>query len=96
MNWGRALLFVSPLLLLSIPPNYFDYGKTQCLSVYLFNEKCYGCGMTKAIQHMIHGEFITGFEFNKIAILVFPLLILLWFLDSCKLFKFLISKNSKS
>ncbi len=88
INWGRAIVFITPFLLFSIPSNFFDNGKSNCISLLIFNQKCYACGMTRAIQHMIHGEFSIGYEFNKIAILVFPLLLILWLFDSIKLYLF--------
>lgn len=89
INWGRAIVFIAPFLFFSIPSNFFDNGKSNCISILIFNEKCYGCGMTRAIQHMLHGEFSIGYEFNKTAILVFPFLVILWLFDTIKLYLFL-------
>ena len=73
---GYALLSFFAVLyciLFMLPPTYFDEGQSTCLSVVLFNKTCYGCGMTRAIQHLIHFEFSKAFEFNPLSLIVFPL-----------------------
>ena len=42
-----------------------------CLSLFLFDTECYACGMTRAIQHLIHFDFLTGYNYNKLSIIVF-------------------------
>ena len=71
-------LFSLPIILLILPADYFDNGQTICASVLLFDIECYGCGMTRAVMHFIHFEFTKALEYNKLVILVFPLLTLLW------------------
>ncbi|WKZ66539.1 MAG: DUF2752 domain-containing protein [Flavobacteriales bacterium] len=50
----------------------------MCLSVILFDQECYGCGMTRACQHMIHGEFEAAARYNRMAFIVLPILIFGW------------------
>jgi len=69
------LLFILGLTLIFLPANYFDEGQSVCLSVVLFDVKCYGCGMTRAVQHLIHLDFEGAYNFNKLVIFVFPLLV---------------------
>ena len=71
-------LFSGPLILFFLPSDYFDQGQSACLSVVFFDLECYGCGMTRAVMHLIHFEFFKALEFNKLVILVFPLLLLWW------------------
>lgn len=74
-----GLLFISiPLILLWLPATYFDKGKSICLSQQLFHQRCYGCGMTKAVQHLLHAEIKTAMEYNKLSLLVLPVLVFLW------------------
>lgn len=61
-----------------MPAKFFDSGQSVCLSVLLFDIKCYGCGMTRAIQHIIHFDFEAAYLFNKLSFLVFPVLIFMW------------------
>lgn len=80
---GYALLFLLVsfgLYLMYLPADYFDTGEAMCLSVRFFDVECYGCGMTRAVMHLIHFEFTTAWDFNKLSFIVFPLMVcmLLW------------------
>ena len=68
-------LIFAPFLLLALPSSFFDNGESICLSVMLFDVECYACGLTRAIQHLIHLELSIAYEFNKLSFLVFPLLV---------------------
>lgn len=70
-----SVLVIIPIILLLLPANYFDKGQSICLSVLLFEKKCYACGMTRAIQHLIHFDFHEAWNFNKLSFIVLPLLI---------------------
>lgn len=61
------------ITLLILPADYFDTGQAMCLSVLIADVECYGCGMTRAIQHMIHFEFEEAWMFNKLSFIVAPL-----------------------
>ena len=73
------VLLVIPVLLLLLPSTFFDSGESICLSVSLFDKECYACGMTRAIQHLIHLDFANAYQFNKLSIIVFPLIIITYF-----------------
>ena len=75
------VLLLIPLVLLILGADFFDNGQSVCLSVLLFDTKCYGCGMTRAIQHLIHLDFGTAITLNKISIIVLPLLTIVWFVE---------------
>jgi hypothetical protein len=78
----KILLFITllliPVILFILPSNFFDNGESVCISMMLFDVKCYGCGMTRAVMHFIHFDFNEAIAYNKLVILVFPLLILWW------------------
>ena len=61
------------MVLLVLPADFFDNGRPVCLSVILFNKTCYGCAITLAVHHLIHLEFSEAYNFNKLVVLVFPL-----------------------
>jgi hypothetical protein len=63
------------LILLLLPASYFDEGQSMCISVLLFDKPCYACGMTRAVQHLIHFELNTAANYNKLAFIVVPLCI---------------------
>ncbi|MFK8038017.1 MAG: DUF2752 domain-containing protein [Crocinitomicaceae bacterium] len=73
-----VLLFL-PLILLYLPADYFDTGGvTVCPSKRFLDIECLGCGITRGIQHTIHGEFEIGWQFNKLSPIVLAVLIYLW------------------
>jgi hypothetical protein len=73
-----VFLIVLPLPFFILPANYFDTGESLCLSKLLLHQECYGCGITRAIQHAIHFDFISAWRFNKLVALVLPILLFLW------------------
>lgn len=46
----------------------------MCLSKVLAGMECYGCGMTRAIMHLIHLDFTEAYQYNKLSFIVLPLL----------------------
>ena len=70
-----VILILIPIVILILPADFFDKGKSICLSIFLFDIECYACGLTRAIQHLIHFDFSIGYEYNRLSILILPLLI---------------------
>lgn len=77
-------LVIIPIILMIMPSNYFDQGQSICLSKVLLDQECYGCGMTRAVMHLIHFEFIDAYHFNKISFIVFPMMGFLWMKELVK------------
>lgn len=73
-----AVMICLPVVLLALPADLFDDGPPMCLSVILLDMECYGCGMTRACQHLIHMDVRAAYEFNPLAFIVFPVLAWLW------------------
>jgi len=82
-------LLMTPAILLMLPTNFFDSGESICLSVFLFDTECYACGITRAVQHLIHLDFSIGYEYNKLSIIVLPLLILSYYSETKRVYKLL-------
>jgi hypothetical protein len=61
-----------------LPIDYFDKGESLCLSVRLFNTECLGCGLTRAIMHLLHFDFETAWNYNKLSVFILPLLMMFW------------------
>jgi hypothetical protein len=80
-------LILAPIVLLLLPANFFDTGQSICLSVVLFHTKCYGCGITRAVQHLIHFDFETAWQYNKLVVVVVPLLMIVWVQELIRLRK---------
>lgn len=73
---AKALFFVSvPIVLLILPIDYFDVGESVCLSKVIFDFECYACGMTRAIQHLIHFDFDEAIQYNPLSLIVLPIMI---------------------
>lgn len=72
------LIIIAPLVLFLLPINFFDAGKSICLSKTLAGIECYACGMTRAVMHMIHFDFKGAWEFNKLSFIVLPMLVPIW------------------
>ncbi len=70
--------FALPIVLFLLPADFFDHGKSMCVSVLLFDAECYGCGSTRAIMHLLHFDFDQAWNYNKLSYLVLPALIFGW------------------
>lgn len=81
------------ITLLILPSTFFDSGQSFCVSVLVFNIHCPGCGMTRAIQHLIHFEFDIAYEYNKLSFIVFPLIIYMYFWEWGRVLKELKVEN---
>ncbi|MDI9342367.1 MAG: DUF2752 domain-containing protein [Sediminibacterium sp.] len=57
------------------------------MSVLLFDTTCYGCGITRAVHHAIHFDFKTAYAYNKLVVVVLPLLIYVWGAEVFKLYR---------
>ncbi|MGB3547143.1 MAG: DUF2752 domain-containing protein [Saprospiraceae bacterium] len=77
-NFRRAVelgvLIVVPVVLLVLPADYFDTGESVCLSVVLLDTECYGCGITRSVMHLIHGNLTESLYYNYLGVVVTPLL----------------------
>jgi ubiquitin-protein ligase len=62
-------------LLIIIPTSFFDSGPSICLFKNIFHVNCPGCGMTRAISSIFHGRWLMAFQYNKLVVVVFPLLV---------------------
>ena len=81
-----VILILIPIVLLILPAYFFDTGNSICFSVVFFDNECYACGMTRAIQHLIHFDFSIGYEYNKLSIIVFPFLMLSYYKEIRRVF----------
>ena len=84
----RVLIVLMPFVLIFLPVNFFDQGPTICISKLITDFDCPGCGITRAVQHCIHLDFKTAWYYNKMFILVVPLLSLLYIQEVRKSWKY--------
>lgn len=75
------LLLAVPLTLWVLPAAFFDdTGVATCPSVLFFNAECLGCGMTRAIMHFHHLRFDDAVYYNRASFLIYPALVIVWFI----------------
>jgi len=76
--WLAALL-LAPIVLWLLPADFFDQdGIITCPSRAFFDIECFGCGMTRAVQHMHHLEFADAVFFNLGVVAIYPALVGVW------------------
>jgi len=97
----HIIVVALPAFCFCLPVDFFDTGQSVCLSVLFFNTECYGCGMTRALMHLIHFDFSTAWSYNKLFILVLPALFWLWlqsvlFLDLPRILRRRLFTNNNS
>lgn len=71
-------LIVTPIILLLLPATFFNNKSTICMSVLLFNQNCYACGLTRATMHLIHFDFYKAWEYNPLSFITTPLISTIW------------------
>jgi hypothetical protein len=71
-------LIALPIVLMLLSADFFDKGPSLCISMVLLNKTCYGCGITRAIQHLLHFELSTALAYNKLSVIILPVLIFIW------------------
>ena len=71
-------LIIAPIFFILLPQNYFTNKDSICLSIVFFDLECYGCGMTRALKALVSFNVSEAIEWNKLSIVVFPLLSYYW------------------
>ena len=71
-------LLLLPFMLFLIPLDWMKNQHSICLFKNITGHECYGCGMTRAILSAIHFQFANSFQYNKLFLIVLPLLIYIW------------------
>src|SRR5271156_2893447 len=66
-----ATAFAAAILFRFRPEQYSFYP--QCPFHQLFNLQCPGCGATRALAALLHGDLGAAIHFNALAIALFPL-----------------------
>lgn len=75
MKLGGLLLL--PFLLSTVSLDKLEAEHSICLFKNIFGVECYGCGITKAVIACVQCDFIRAFNYNRLIIIVMPLLIYL-------------------
>jgi hypothetical protein len=73
-----AGILLIPALLFFIPIQWLEKQNSVCIFKLITGKECYGCGMTRAVLSVLHFNFCNAFNFNKLVVIVLPLLIYIW------------------
>jgi len=72
-----SVILLAPIIIILTPISIIE-NKSFCLYTNLFGFHCPGCGMTRAIFSIMHFQFNNAIRYNRLVILVFPILIYYW------------------
>ena len=72
------ILVLIPVVLYAIPLENICNGNTICIFTNLFDMECWGCGITRAIFSALHFHLYDAWEYNRLFVVVLPLLMFLW------------------
>lgn len=67
-----------PACLLWLPADFFDTGPPVCFSQWVFKTPCLGCGTTRSVMHLLHGELAAAWALNPLGFAVLPALAAWW------------------
>ena len=67
-----------PLFLYAVPVDNIYNGESICIIKSLFGVECWGCGTTRAVFSVLYGKFSQAWEYNRMIVVIFPLLLWLW------------------
>lgn len=77
-----ALLSAAFVLLIVIPPSFFERLPSVCLHQWLLRlaglrgaAYCPGCGSVRALSHLFHGQIAQAVRYNVNCLLIAPLII---------------------
>jgi hypothetical protein len=67
-----------PIVFLLVPTSWFESRRSICLIRNVCGVQCPGCGMIRAISCVFHGDFKKAFQYNKLVVIILPLLCYTW------------------
>jgi hypothetical protein len=74
---GPLVLAAGLAFLAAAPVEWFEHGPTLCLFKRFLGIECLGCGMTRALSRLLHGELAAALAHNRLVAVVLPLLVAL-------------------
>lgn len=75
---GVLLAAAGVALLYSFDPNSADSPFARCIFQTLTGYWCAGCGITRALHALVHGDVARAFAMNPLAIALLPFAALAW------------------
>jgi hypothetical protein len=71
-------ILIIPVAMYFVPLEWLKSQHSICLFRNLTGHECWGCGMTRAMFSAIHLRFYDALNFNRLSLVVLPLLIYIW------------------
>jgi hypothetical protein len=71
-------IILAPLALFFVPMAWLTGNHSLCLIKNIFGVECFGCGITRAIVSAVQLHFAEAYHYNKLIVVVFPLLMYIW------------------
>jgi hypothetical protein len=78
LNYVEYIILFGPFILPFISLDWLQSGDTICIYKNLTGHECFGCGTTKSIVAISQLEFSKAFAFNRLVVIVAPLLFIIW------------------
>lgn len=75
---ARLLWLAAPLALATLPTRWIASMPTMCVIRRVTGRPCPGCGMTRALSALAHGDLRSAWRFNPRVVIVAPLLLGVW------------------
>jgi len=76
-----------PVLFALLPTSFIEGLPDICVFRRFFGFECPGCGMTRALSALLHGDLDAAWGFNRGVLVVFPMLCFVgvkWFWNDIK------------
>ena len=74
----KYIILFGPFILPFISLDWLESGNTICVYKNLTGRECFGCGTTRSIVAMSQLEFSKAFAFNRLVVVIVPLLFFVW------------------
>lgn len=70
ISWVQGICAAALAGLAVVPTRWVESGPKVCLVRRIFGVECWGCGMTRAISHLLHGHWHTALAYNRGSVVV--------------------------
>lgn len=75
---ARVAWLLAPFAWVALPTRWLASAPTVCLFRRVTGRPCPGCGMTRALSRLAHGDLRGAWRENRRVVFVAPLLLAVW------------------
>jgi hypothetical protein len=75
---ARVAWLLAPLALVALPTRWLAAMPGVCVIRRVTGQPCPGCGMTRALSRLAHGDLCGAWRHNPRVVVVAPLLVVAW------------------